>query len=325
MGAPADVSWDRFPVDPLDARAAVGGGGFGGIGSPRALIGMGLDEQASRTVLDRCVDLGVTIIDTAYGYAAGESQRILGRWLVGEPRRRAGVAIVDKVGVVERGGEPAIDLSPSNVVRSAAEGRARMGVSTVEVIMSHGPDPDTPVEDSLGAFAELIEQGAARHWGVSNVDADGLAAWITAAEVRGLPGPRLVENELSLLARQDEAEVLPLCREQGITYLAYSPLAGGVLSGRYRRGEAVPAGSRLALRPDSAAVLTLDVHDRIDALAMLAASMGVSLAGLALAWVMAQPGVRPIVGVRTPEHLEALAEALSLRFTDDQVAEISVN
>ena len=310
-------------MDPFDARAAVGGGGFGGLGSPRALIGMGLDEQGSSAVLDRCLDLDVTIIDTAYGYAAGESHRMIGRWLAGEPTRRDRVAIVDKVGVVERAGGLAMDLSPAGVVSSAAEGRARMGIATVDVIMSHGPDPGTPIGDTLGAFAELIEQGVARHWGVSNVDADGLAAWIAAANARGVPGPRFVENELSLLAREDEAEVLPLCREKGITYLAYSPLAGGVLSGRYRRGEQVPAGSRLALRPDAAAVLTVEVHDRIDALSASAASLGVSLPGLALAWVMAQPGVRPIVGARTPDHLDALAEALAVRLTEGQVTEMA--
>lgn len=310
-------------TDPLDAPAAIGGGGFGGIGSPRALIGRGLDEADTSAVLDRCVDLGVTLIDTAYGYAAGESHRLIGRWLAADPSRRNRVAIVDKVGTVSRGEGLAIDLAPAALLAHAAEGRARMGIARVDVVMTHAPDVDTPISATLPALAQVLERGHARHWGVSNVDAAGLHEWLREADRLGMPRPRFVENEYSLLAREDEADVLPLCRSAGIGYLAFSPLAGGVLSGKYHPGEPLPADSRLALRPDSAAVLTTEVYAGLDALSRRASALGVSPAGLALAWVLAQPGVRPIAGARTPGHLDALAEALSVELSSSQAAELA--
>lgn len=311
---------DSGRVDPLEARAAIGGGGFGGIGSPRALIGHGLDELGTFEVLDRCLALGVTLVDTAYGYAAGESHRLIGRWLAKDPARRARIAIVDKVGTVERHGVLEWDLSTASVATCAAAGRERMGVDSVDVLMTHAPDERTPIRVTLRALADEVDEGRARHWGVSNVDARGLEEWLDEADRLGIGAPRFVENEYSLLAREDEAEVLPLCRERGIGYLAFSPLAGGVLTGKYSREQKPPADSRLALRPDAAAALTSDVHERIDLLRDRAASRGVSPAGLALAWVLAQPDVRPIVGARTPAHLHALEEALVLSLSPEEVA-----
>lgn len=309
--------------DPLDARAAIGGGGFGGIGSPRALIGRGLDELGTRAVLDRGLDLGMTIIDTAHSYAAGESQRMIGRWLAQDQSRRPRVAIVDKVGVVDGPDGLVADLSPGTVARCSAEGRTRLGVRSVDVVMAHGPDPDTPVRETLEAFAKLIEQDQARHWGLSNVNLDELRAWLEEANTLGVSQPLLVENEFSLLARGDESDVLPLCRKHRIGFLAFSPLAGGVLSGKYRRGEHPPPGSRLSLRPDAAASMTGELHERLEILAARSASFGVSPAGLALAWVMAQPGVRPIAGASTPAHLDAVAEAMAVSLTRDQAAHLA--
>lgn len=320
MTAAPDDSSGR---DPLDARAAIGGGGFGGIGSPRTLIGLGLDEAETAAVLGRCLELGVTIVDTAYGYAGGGSHRLIGSWLAGDPERRRRVAIVDKVGTVSRGDELVIDLSPGAVAHHAAEGRSRMGVDSVDVLMSHAPDPSTPVGQTLGAFAVEIERGHARGWGVSNVDLETLTTWVEEAERLGAPPPTLVENEYSLLVREDEATVLPLCAAKGIGYLAFSPLAGGVLSGKYQRGADPPAGSRLALRPATAAVLSDEVYDRLAVLTELAASLGVPAAALSLAWVLAQPNVRPIAGVRTPRHLDALATALDLRLTPEQASDLA--
>lgn len=311
--------------DPFNARVAIGGGGFGGIGSPRALIGRGLDEQGTRAVLDRCLDLDVTIIDTAHSYAAGESQRMIGRWLAQDQSRRPCVAIVDKVGVVDGPVGLVDDLSPAAVARCSAEGRTRLGVRSVDVVMTHGPDPHTPIRETLEAFAELIERGQARHWGLSNVDVDGLTAWLEEANSLGVSQPLLVENEFNLLARGDESGVLPMCRKHHIGYLAFSPLAGGVLSGKYRRDEHPPAGSRLSLRPDAAASLTGELHERLEIFAARAASFGVSSAGLALAWVMAQPGVRPIAGASKPAQLDALAEAMTVTLTSDQAAQLAAD
>jgi aryl-alcohol dehydrogenase-like predicted oxidoreductase len=269
-------------------------------------------------VLDRCQALGATVVDTAYGYAGGASHRFIGGWLAADAARRSRVAVVDKVGMVETSDGLASDLSPASVARCAAAGRERMGLQQVDVVMTHAPDARTPVRRTLSALAGLIERGHARYWGVSNVDVEGLHDWLDAARALGVPGPLLVENGLSLLERADLDDVLPLCRQHGVGYLAYSPLAGGVLTGKYRRGQQPPEGSRLALRPDAASDLTEEADRLVVRLAELAASLGVSLAGLALAWVLAQPGVRPVVGASKPSHLDALSEALGLRLTSEQ-------
>lgn len=298
---------------PLDALAAIGGGGFGGIGTPQELIGHGLDERGAHDVLDRCVGLGVGIVDTAYGYAGGASHRMIGSWLAAAASRRGQIAIVDKVGVVAQDGHVGIDLSADRVLAQAGEGRRRLGVAAVDVIMTHAPDPATPPVDTAAALATLLERGWAGHWGVSNVTYDDLVAWLDTVDRIGLPDPLFVENRYSLLDRDDDAEVLPLCRERGITYLAYSPLAGGVLTGKYRHDQTPPPGSRMALRPEFGARLDPRLDAAIDALAALAADRAVSLATLALAWVLAQPGVRPVVGVSKPQHLDALAAALDMQ------------
>lgn len=302
----------RRGTGPLDAPAAIGGGAFGGIGSPKALIGHGLDEPAAHQVLDRCVAMGVGLIDTAHSYAAGASERMIGRWLAVDQVRRGQVAIVDKVGVVHRARDFVLDLSPASVLAQAEEGRRRLGVDAVDVVMTHGPHPDTPQRDTLRAFADLLENGQATHWGVSNVSHDDLTVWLDEADRIGVPDPYFVENEYNLLAREDEVDVLPLCRERGIDYLAFSPLAGGVLTGRYRPGQPPPPGSRLALRPEYGENLDEETYAAVARLIDRAAEAGVTAAALALAWVLSQPGIRPIVGVSHPHHLDALAEALSL-------------
>ncbi|HET7487130.1 MAG TPA: aldo/keto reductase [Acidimicrobiales bacterium] len=318
----ASPSTEPPATDPLHAPAAIGGGSFGGIGSPRHLIGQGLDERATGEVLDRCLRLGVTILDTAHSYAAGASQQMIGAWLAGDPARRARVAIVDKVGVVEGADGLGVDLSPANIASCAAEGRARMGVEAVDVVMTHAPDGAVPIGETLAALAGLVEQGHAGAWGLSNVDAADLAAWLDEADRLSVSPPRFVEDEYNLVARDVEDGVLALCRERRIEFLAYGPLAGGVLSGKYRRGEEVPARSRLSLRPEAAAALTDEVFDRLDVLHAEAAARGTSPAGLALAWVLTQPGVRPIVGASRPAQLDALEEALSIRLDEDAAARL---
>jgi aryl-alcohol dehydrogenase-like predicted oxidoreductase len=307
----------------LDAPAAIGGGGFGGIGTPPELIGHGLDEQGAHEVLDRCVELGVVIVDTAHSYAGGASHRMIGSWLAADASRAERIAIVDKVGMVARDGQMGIDLSAGRVVAQADEGRRRLGVAAVDVIMTHAPDPATPPVDTATALATLLDRGSARHWGLSNITNGDLVAWLDTVDRIGLPDPLFVENRYSLVDRDDEAEVLPSCRERGITYLAFSPLAGGVLTGKYRRDQVPPPGSRMTLRPEFGARLDHRLHAALDALTAMASDRGVSPAALALAWVLAQPGVRPVVGVSKPHHLDALAAALDMELEPADVEAIA--
>ena len=151
---------------------------------------------------------------------------------------------------------------------------------------------------------------------MSNVDADDLQAWLE------LGAPSLVQNSYSLLDRGDEAEVLPLCAEHGVAYQAFSPLAGGWLTGKYRRGEPAPAGSRMTLRPEPYRHLEDDrIFDSLEAFERIAAGRGVSSAGLALAWALGGTS-SIVVGPRRPEQLEPVREALALRLSPEERDEV---
>lgn len=301
--------------DTMSGPVVLGAGYFGGLGSPPELVGLGLDEPEAHEVLDRCTALGITFVDTAHSYAAGAADRMIGSWL-SSSRQRPAIAVLHKVGVVADGGGLSIDLSAARMEAQIDDALQRLGVATIDVIAIHAPDDSTSPRESARVFADALESGRARAWGLSNVDAAALDAWLEAARQVGLPHPRLVENEYSLLQREDETGVLPTCREHGIEYLAYSPLAGGVLTGKYRPGEPPPAGSMLDLRPDSAAALNDHVHTVVDAVRRLATTRACAPAAVALAWVREQPGVRPIIGPRRPEHLDAVEQMLNLALTD---------
>jgi aryl-alcohol dehydrogenase-like predicted oxidoreductase len=307
-----------------DAPMAVGGGSFGGLGSPPEMIGLGLDEADSVAVLDRAFALGMTLIDTAHSYADGAADQAIGAWLRADQTRRDAIAVVAKLGIVRRSGELALDLNPANVERCARESRARLGIERVAVVMSHAPDPETPIAATLDAFVGLMNAGYADSYGISNVEIADLDAWLSTAEQIGAPQPVLVENEYSLLRRTDETDVLPLCRERGIGYLAHSPLASGLLSGKYRSGVAPPQGSYLAIRPEDRFELLASLPPgALERFAEIATKREMTNSALALAWVAAQPGIRPIVGVRRVEQLSAAEQALANPLTPEDAAEVA--
>jgi aryl-alcohol dehydrogenase-like predicted oxidoreductase len=302
--------------DAMGGPVVLGAGYFGGLGSPSELLGLGLDEAQAHEVLDRCTALGITFVDTAHSYAAGAADRMIGSWLSTGRAWRPRIAVLHKVGVVVDEDSIRVDLSPDRTRAQIDDALERLDVDTIDVIAIHAPDQATPPIDTARVFVDALESGQARAWGLSNVDAANLDAWLEAADRVGLPNPRLVENEYSLLNRADEADVLPTCRELGVEYLAYSPLAGGVLTGKYQRGEPPPPGSMLDLRPESATALDDHVHAVVAAVRQIAADHACTPAAVALAWVRDRPGVRPIIGPRRPEHLDAVEEMLSLSLTD---------
>jgi len=302
--------------DAMGGPVVLGAGYFGGLGSPSEFLGLGLDEKQAHDVLDRCTALGITFVDTAHSYAAGAADRMIGSWLSKERARLPEIAVLHKVGVVVDDDGLRVDLSPIRTRAQIDDALERLGVATIDVIAIHAPDRATPPIDTAQVFVDALESGRARAWGLSNVDAATLDTWLEVADRVGLPYPRLVENEYSLLNRADEADVLPTCRELGVEYLAYSPLAGGVLTGKYQRGEPPPAGSMLDLRPESGAALDDHVHGVVAAVRRVAADHPCTPAAVALAWVRDRSGVRPIIGPRRPEHLDAVEEMLSLSLTD---------
>jgi aryl-alcohol dehydrogenase-like predicted oxidoreductase len=197
-------------------------------------------------------------------------------------------------------------LKPDRIARQLRSSRDRLGVGRVELYLAHDWDPDVPLAESFGAFGAARADGLIGAYGVSNFGAPQLAAALAAGE------PRAVQNSYSLLARRDEREMLPLCAERGVAYLAFSPLAGGWLTGKYRRGAPYPAGSRMTQRPEPyQEFVTGPIFEALDRLRAIAARRGTSMAGLALGWLLADDRVTQIViGPGRPEHLAPVTEAL---------------
>ncbi len=295
-------------------RIALGCGNFGGIGSAPEFFGAGLTEDQALALMDAAWQSGITHFDTADAYGGGRSEQAIGRWIASRGvRPRLTTKTFNPM-------QPGADhgLKPERIARQLRASLGRLGVGQADLYLAHDFDPDVPLPESLGAFAEARASGLIGAYGVSNFDAPQLAAALAAGM------PQAVQNSYSLLDRRDEPEVLPLCAARQVAYLAFSPLAGGWLTGKYRRGEPFPAGSRMTQRPEPyAELVTGRTFDAIDRLQAIASSRGTSLAGLALGWLLADERVTQVViGPGRPEHLAPVGEALGHPLTGEERAAV---
>jgi aryl-alcohol dehydrogenase-like predicted oxidoreductase len=291
-------------------RVALGCGNFGGVGSAPEFFGQGLTGDQAFELMDAAWESGLAWFDTADAYGGGRSEQAIGRWI-----RSRGVRprlTTKTFNPMAAGADHG--LQPDRIARQLRSSLERLGVDRVELYLAHDYDPGVPLAESLGAFRAAQAGGLIGAYGVSNFDARQLAASLAAG------APRAVQNSYSLLARQDEAELLPLCAERGLAYLAFSPLAGGWLTGKYRRGEPYPAGSRMTQRPEPYRdLVTGRTFEALARLRAIAADRGTSMAGLALAWLLADDRVTQIViGPGRPEHLAPVAEALEHPLTGEE-------
>jgi aryl-alcohol dehydrogenase-like predicted oxidoreductase len=299
-------------------RIALGGGNFGGIGSAPQFFGRGLNQDQAFELMDAAWASGITHFDTADAYGGGRSEQAIGRWI-----RSRGVRprLTTKVfNPMEAGADRG--LEPDRIARQLGSSLDRLGVDHVDLYLAHDYDPAVPLTESMGAFRAAQADGLIGGYGVSNFDARQLAATLEAAP-RAV-APQAIQNSHSLLARQDEAELLPLCAERGVAYLAFSPLAGGWLTGKYQRGAPYPPGSRMTQRPEPyAELVTGRTFDALARLQAIANSRGTSMAGLALGWLLADDRVTQIViGPGRPEHLAPVGEALQYPVTRQELAAI---
>jgi aryl-alcohol dehydrogenase-like predicted oxidoreductase len=264
-------------------------------------FGRRLDRAGTRAVIDAALEHGIAFLDTADIYGGdGASERLIGEALEG---RRDRVVLATKFGMALSGdtGEPR--GSRAYVRRALDASLERLRTDRVDVLYYHEPDGVTPLAETLGALGELADAGKIRAFGVSNLDAGRLREAIAAGD------PRLaaLQNEYSLLERGAERELLPLCREHGIGFVPYFPLAMGLLTGKFRRGEEPPANTRLASRPER---LTGAAFDRVEAFEAFARERGRSLLELAIAGLASQPGVASVIaGAMSPEQVAANAAA----------------
>jgi aryl-alcohol dehydrogenase-like predicted oxidoreductase len=298
-----------------------GAGGIGGIGASVATRGKGLSLKQGIERLDEAWDLGIRVIDTANTYGGGASEEAVGRWL-GE-REPEDALVATKVGGRAERGQERMDLSAAHIARQLAASVRRLG--RVDLYLSNGPDPSTPLAETLAAFAAALEEGTIRAWGCSNVTPSQLEEVLSVADREGLRRPEWVQNSFSLLVRADERDLLPLVTAEGLGYTPYSPLAGGILSDRYLGGAEVQPGSRMALAGAIYAdVFTPGGLERVERLARLARDFDVSTAGLALAWLRAHPFVTaPIVSPRSSYQWDAVHEALGLDLAEEDFARVT--
>jgi aryl-alcohol dehydrogenase-like predicted oxidoreductase len=291
-------------------RIVLGCGSFGGIGSDLSLVGQGEGEAEAFELMDAACARGVRRFDTASSYGGGRSERTIGAWL--RARRPEGLALGSKVFHPVHDGDDC-GLAPARIRRVVKESLESLGVERVDLYLVHEPDPATPLSDTLTALEELVREGSIGAIGLSNVDAEYLGEAITLAPIA------VVQNEYSLLVRDSERDVLPFCAEHGIEFQAFSPLAGGWLTGKYERAAKFPAGSRMTLRPDPYAGFVRDeVFDSLEQLAQRG-----DPATLSLAWLLADPLVGAVVvGPRRVAQLEPVWAALELQVNRDELTEL---
>ena len=307
------------------SRVALGCGNFGGIGSAPAFFGQGESEEEALALMDAAWELGITLFDTADAYGGGRSERAIGRWLARRgPEVRERIVLSTKVFHSVEGDPADHGLAPERIRRQIDGSLARLGVERVDLYLIHAQDPETPIADTLVALDELVRAGKVRAIGTSNTSAAGLEEALRASEERGLARFDWVQNAYSLLERDDEADVLPLCERHRLGYTPFSPLAGGWLAGRYRRGEPYPAGSRMTLRPEPYEEIAVErTFDGLEALEAAARERGTDAATLALAWVLDNPLVTAvIVGPRRPEHLAPARAALEMQLSQEEHDEL---
>ena len=292
------------------ARIALGCGNFGGVGSAPEFFGQGLTGDQALELMDAAWAAGIEHFDTADAYGGGRSEQAIGRWI-----RSRGVRprlTTKTFNPMQAGADHG--LAPDRIARQLRSSLDRLGVDRVDLYLAHDYDPAVPLAETLGAFGAAQADGLIGAYGVSNFDAPQLAAALADGE------PSAIQNSYSLLARQDEPEVLPLCAARGVAYLAFGPLAGGWLTGKYRRGAPFPAGSRMTQRPEPYQEFVTDqTFEALARLQAIAAGRGTSMAGLALSWLLADDRVTQIViGPGRPEHLAPAAEALAHPVTEQE-------
>jgi aryl-alcohol dehydrogenase-like predicted oxidoreductase len=303
------------------SAVGLGCGNFGGVGSAPAFFGKGETEEEAFVLMDMAWDLGINFFDTADAYGGGRSETYIGNWL-----RSKGARVRDQLILSSKVFNPVGDgpndrgLSRRHIMRQIDASLKRLGVEHLDMYLMHEPDPTTPLDETLRAMDDLVHMGKAHYIGASNMPAWLMTKSLWLSDKYGLHRFEWVQNSYSLLDRGDEKEMFPLCADQHIGYTPFSPLAGGLLTGKYQLNNDYPAGSRMTLRPEPYFQYwnqaTFDGLERVKARAK---DYGVSMGGLALAWVMSSPHVTaPIIGPRKIEHFQPVREALSLSLSIEE-------
>jgi aryl-alcohol dehydrogenase-like predicted oxidoreductase len=269
-------------------------------------FGGSLGDDAAIALVELAFEVGINFFDTANVYSEGRSEQVLGRALAGRPRDS--YVLATKVrGTAPDGGS---GLSREQVLHQIDQSLARLGAEFVDLYQCHWWDEDVPLPETLEALTEVVEAGKARYVGCSNWTGDQIQQAVELARERGYAKIVSSQPEYSLLHREPEAEVIPVSRANGISQVVYSPLGQGVLSGKYAPGESPREGTRASARSEWMEFLEDDVLERVQRLRPIAEGLGITMAQLALAWILSEPNVASaIVGASRPEQLRDNAAA----------------
>ena len=302
---------------------------LGSSGLQVSVVGLGcnnfgrrVDEAGTRAVVEAAIDQGITLLDTAEMYGPdGLSEELIGKALQG---RRLDVVLATKFsGPMARGLRHRGANSRSYIVEACEASLRRLGTDFIDLYQVHFPDPQTPLEETMRALDDLVRQGKVRYLGCSNFAGWQLvdAQWVARSENR--EGFISAQNQYNLLERGMEAELVPACRAHGVGILPYFPLASGFLTGKYRRGQDAPEGTRLAGGGAAERALTEARFDRLEALEGFAKERGHSLLELAIGWLASKPQVDSVIaGATSPAQIEQNVQAGDWRLTSEELQQI---
>jgi aryl-alcohol dehydrogenase-like predicted oxidoreductase len=291
--------------------------GLGCMGMSAAYAGAGTDDEESIRTIQRALDLGVDLLDTAEIYGPYTNEQLVGRAIAG---RRADAVIATKFGHIShaRGGARELDSSPANI-RLAVEGSLeRLGVDVIDLYYQHRVDPNTPIEETVGELSVLVDEGKIRHIGLSEAGAE------TIRRAHAIHPITALQTEYSLWTRDPESEILPLVRELGIGFVAYSPLGRGFLTGQFRSPSDLDQSDFRRTNPRFSTA-NFDQNLRIaDEVGKIAQEVDATAAQVALAWLLAQgDDIVPIPGTKRVSRLEENVAALDVELTPDQVRRLA--
>ncbi|MCX8125564.1 MAG: aldo/keto reductase [Dehalococcoidia bacterium] len=284
-------------------------------------FGWWADEATSISVVHRALELGVNFFDTADWYDRGRSEEFLGKALLG---RRQKVLIATKFGAAMGDGPNERGGSRHYIMRAVEASLRRLQTDYIDLYQMHVPDPDTPIEETLRALDDLIRSGKVRYIGCSNFAAWQLSEALWTSRHYGLHSFITVQVQYSLLVRSIEKELVPCCQANNIGIIPWGPLHGGFLTGKYRKGQPPPDGSRLSKSmPLYDRNIVEDTYDLVTRLDKFASERGHSVAELAIAWLLAKPWVSTVIpGARNIEQVSANVMAGSWKLTPEEIAEV---
>jgi aryl-alcohol dehydrogenase-like predicted oxidoreductase len=282
-------------------------------------FGMRIDQKETQAVVDAAIEAGISFFDTADIYGGTKSEEFLGKAL---GKRRPDIVLATKFGMRIGDDDRRKGGSRRWIMRAVEDSLTRLGTDYIDLYQFHSPDPDTPIDETLRALDDLVTQGKVRYIGNSN-----FSGWqIADADWTAAGGSRFVsaQNLYSLLERKVEFEVLPACEHFGLGFLPFFPLASGLLSGKYRRGEKPPEGSRLAAWGSRGAAAMSDKNfDKVEKLEAWAGARGHTILELAFAWLLGHDAVSSVIaGATTPDQVKTNAATVGWTLTPDEVDEV---